>query len=313
MSGPLEDAEEVIPGLGISAIEVREGRTAKVGQGSVLRVLPTKKRRTVGPWCFVDLMRAGDVAEPPPIEIGPHPHTGLATATWLFQGSVLHSDSLGSEQLIRPGELNLMTAGRGIAHAEQGVDTEAAIGDGIMGAQMWIAQPDNTREGSSRFEHHGDLPLIELSSGTARVIVGSFDGAKSRARVDHPAIGLDVTFHDAIEIELASLFEHAVVPIDQPIKVGEVIVEPGSLALIPEGFERLRIEARDGSARLLLLGGEPLGTEIKMWWNFVARSFEELTEAWRAWKDHDDDRFGLVPSRLARVEAPTPPWIRPDR
>jgi redox-sensitive bicupin YhaK (pirin superfamily) len=310
MSGPLEDAEEVTPGLGISAIEVREGRTAIVGKIGVLRVLPTKKRRTVGPWCFVDLMRPADVAEPPPIEIGPHPHIGLATATWLFRGSVLHSDSLGSEQLIRPGELNLMTAGRGIAHAEQGIDTDAAIGDGIMGAQMWIAQPDATREGSSRFEHHGDLPTVELPSGTARVIVGSFGGGESGARVDHPAIGLDVTFRDRIELELTRGFEHGVVPIDQPVRVQDAIVEPGSLALVPDGFERLAIEVRAPSGRFLLLGGRPLGTEIKMWWNFVARTFEELTEAWRAWRDHDDDRFGPVPSGLARIEAPTPPWVR---
>src|SRR5438552_13085834 len=151
MSGPLEEVNEVSPGLGISAIEVREGRTASVGGVGVLRVLPTKRRRTVGPWCFVDLMHPEDVANPPPLEIGPHPHIGLATATWLFSGSAVHSDSLGTEQLIRPGELNLMTAGHGIAHAELGVEAPGGLGaDGIIGAQMWLAQPDATREGSSR-------------------------------------------------------------------------------------------------------------------------------------------------------------------
>src|SRR5205814_5266608 len=142
MSGPLEEVNEVSPGLGISAIEVRDGRTATVGGFGVLRVLPTKKRRTVGPWCFVDLMYPGDVVEPPPIEIGPHPHIGLATATWMFRGTVLHSDSLGTEQLIRPGELNLMTAGRGIAHAELGTEApDGTAGGGIGGAQLWLALP----------------------------------------------------------------------------------------------------------------------------------------------------------------------------
>ena len=313
MSGPLEEVNEVTPGLGIRAIEIREGRTADVGGIGVLRVLPTKKRRTVGPWCFVDLMHPGDVAEPPPIEIGPHPHIGLATATWLFRGSVVHSDSLGTEQLIRPGELNLMTAGRGIAHAELGVEAPGGVGvDGVIGAQMWLALPDATRDGSSRFVHHAELPTANLGSGEARVIVGSFDGTRSPAQLDHPAIGLDVSFRRAVDVPLQPMFEHGVVPIDQPVKVDDAIVEIGSLALVPAGFERLRIEERAGAARFLLLGGEPFGVEIKMWWNFVARTFEEITEAWRAWKDHDDDRFGPVPSRLARIEAPTPPWLGRD-
>ncbi len=313
MSGPLEEVNEVSPGLGISAIEVREGRTASVGGVGVLRVLPTKRRRTVGPWCFVDLMQPGDVLEPPPIEIGPHPHIGLATATWMFRGTVLHSDSLGTEQLIRPGELNLMTAGRGIAHAELGVEApEGIVGGGIVGAQMWLALPDATRHGPSRFEHHAELPAVELGSGRAHVIAGEFDGARSPARVDHPVLGLDVSFRGTVDVPLTPRFEHGVVPVDRPVKVEDAIVEPGSLALVPAGFEWLHIEERAGSARFLLLGGEPFGVEIKMWWNFVARTFEEITEAWRAWNERDDDRFAPVASRLTRVEAPTPPWIRGD-
>src|SRR6266498_976963 len=184
MSGPLEEVTEVTPGLGISAIEVREGRSAQVGKMGVLRVLPTKRRRTVGPWCFVDLIHPGDILEPPRLEIGPHPHIGLATATWLFRGSALHSDSLGTEQLIRPGELNLMTAGRGIAHAELGVETPGGVGvDGVMGAQMWLALPDGTRDGNSRFEHHAELPTADLGAGHARVIVGGLSGAHSPAAV----------------------------------------------------------------------------------------------------------------------------------
>jgi quercetin 2,3-dioxygenase len=312
VSGPLEEVSEVTPGLGISAIEVREGRSTIIGRMGVLRVLPTKRRRTVGPWCFVDLVRPGDVAEPPPLEIGPHPHIGLATATWLFRGTALHSDSLGTEQLVRPGQLNLMTAGHGIAHAELGVETPGGIGvEGIIGAQLWLALPDATRHGPSRFEHYSELlPTVELGSGQARVVVGAFGGARSPAQVDHPALGLEVSFHGTVEIPLAPRFEHGVVPIDQPVKVEEAIVAPGSLALVPAGYDRLRIEERGGSARLLLVGGEPFGVEIKMWWNFVARSFEEMTEAWRAWTEHDDDRFAPVPSRLARIEAPTPPWIQ---
>jgi redox-sensitive bicupin YhaK (pirin superfamily) len=307
VSGPLEGLNEG-PQPGLGDIEIKEGRTADVGGFGVLRVLPTKKRRTVGPWCFVDLMHPGDIAEPPPIEIGPHPHIGLATATWLFDGTVLHSDSLGTEQLIRPGELNLMTAGRGIAHAEQGIEAPD-VATGVLGAQMWIAQPDGPRDGAHHFEHHSDLPWVDLSNGHARVIVGSFDGIASRAGVDHPAVGVDVTFEGSTEIPLNPLFEHAVVPVDRTLKVEDALVELGALALVPAGYQSLGIEERTGSARMLIIGGEPFGTEIKMWWNFVARTLDEITDAWRAWKDHDDDRFGPVSSRLSRVEAPTPPWV----
>src|SRR5680860_170947 len=148
MSGPVE--EQTVDGadLGISTIEVKEGRTAQVGDMHVVRVLPTKKKRAVGPWCFLDLMSPDDIDQPPPIEIGPHPHIGLATVTWLFAGTALHSDSLGTEQLISPGQLNLMTSGHGLAHAELGVDPATARDTGgIMGAQMWLAQPESTRHG----------------------------------------------------------------------------------------------------------------------------------------------------------------------
>lgn len=313
MSGPLEDLSEVSPGLDISGVEVREGRVATVGRMEVLRVLPTKRRRTVGPWCFVDLAHPGDIEQPPPMEIGPHPHIGLATATWLFSGSVVHTDSLGTEQLIKPGELNLMTSGKGIAHAELGVDTEQAIGtEGIMAAQMWLALPESTRLGASHFEHHADLPNVEIGGGRGRVIAGTFMGGVSPAGIDHPAVGVDLTFNDVLDISLDPTFEHGLVPIGRRLKVDDAIVEIGSLALVPAGFTSLHIEARDGEARFLLLGGEPFGVEIKMWWNFVARTIEEITDAWRAWQDHDDDRFGPVSSPLARISAPTPPWVRQE-
>ena len=144
------------------------------------------------------------------------------------------------------------------------------------------------------------------------MVAGGFGDVRSPARMDHPAVGLDVSFRGTMDIPLQPEFEHGVVPIDQQVNVEDAIVDVGSLALVPAGYERLRIEERAGRARFLLVGGEPFGVEIKMWWNFVARTFEEMTEAWRAWRDHDDDRFAPVPSRLARVEAPTPPWLGQD-
>jgi redox-sensitive bicupin YhaK (pirin superfamily) len=313
MSGPVEETDRNTSDFGITSIEVKEGRSTRIGELGIMRVLPTKRRRTIGPWCFVDLMSPDDVERPPPLEIGPHPHIGLATVTWLFGGSVLHSDSLGTEQPIEPGELNLMTSGHGIAHAEQGIVTEApADTAGIMGVQMWLAQPDATRNGSSLFQHVEQLPEIDLDAGTARILLGEYSGETSPATFDHPVIGLDLTVRDRAAITTETGFEYGLVPIDRPMKVEDAIVEPGSLALIPPGYETLRLETREGEGRAMLLGGAPLGEEVKMWWNFVARTTEEITQAWRDWQGHNTDRFAKVPSGLPRIDAPTPPWVRSD-
>jgi len=310
MSGPVEESDRQAGDFGVSTIEVREGRHTRIGELGIMRVLPTKRHRTIGPWCFVDLMSPNDVDRPPRLEIGPHPHIGLSTVTWLFGGSVLHSDSLGTEQPIRPGELNLMTAGNGIAHAEEGIETEAtADTGGVMGVQMWLAQPDGTRKGGSGFQHHKDLPVTDLGSGSARVLLGEFGGEQSPASFDHPAVGLDVTLVDSTTVATNPEFEYGIVPIDRPVRVDDAIVEPGALALVPTGYHVLALETRGEKGRLMVLGGLPLGESIKMWWNFVARTNEEITEAWRDWQTRNDERFSAVPSRLPRIDAPRPPWL----
>lgn len=313
MSGPMDQDPDESTDVGMSTIDIKEGRETHIGATRILRVLPTKRKRTVGPWCFVDLMSADDLDNPPPLEIGPHPHIGLATVTWLFGGSVLHSDSLGTEQIISPGQLNLMTSGRGIAHAEEGVTVELPDDTGgVLGVQMWLAQPDAHRNGGSAFQHVGELPVAELNDSEAAVLIGTHGGATSPATVDHPTIGLDVRLRGSVELSLESSFEHGVVPIDRPVKVQDAIVEPGSLAVVPPGFEAIELATRSGAGRVMVLGGLPLGERIKMWWNFVARTTDELTEAWRDWQDHDDDRFATVPSQLERIEAPRPPWLKPE-
>jgi redox-sensitive bicupin YhaK (pirin superfamily) len=304
MSGPVDPTDIEAGDDPLARVEVRQGRGTTVGGLDIIRVLPTKGRRTVGPWCFVDCMAPPDFDEPEPMEVGPHPHIGLSTVTWLFEGEALHGDSLGTEQPIRPGQLNLMTAGHGIAHAELG------LVDRIQGVQMWLAQPEETRHGESRFEHHGDLPIVDLGGGTATVILGAAAGVASPARVDSDLVGIDLSMGaGSVELETDRRFEYAVVPIDTPILVGPEVVEPGWLALVPGGLEALPIEARS-DARMMVLGGVPLEDRIQMWWNFVARSKDELTEAWRDWQAGNTDRFGPVPSKLARIDAPPPPWLR---
>lgn len=303
MSGPVRPSD--VSGIEepLAAVEVLQGRTASLGGMDIARVLPTKGRRTVGAWCFVDLMIPPESDNPPPLEIGPHPHIGLSTVTWLFEGEALHGDSLGTEQLIRPGQLNLMTAGHGIAHSELGVK------GGLRGVQMWIAQPEGTRHGASRFEHHAELPWVDLGTAEAGILVGSLAGATSPVVVDTPLVGAEVRMRAGrVEIPAETSFEYGVVPVDRRVKVGEAIVEPGWLGLVPAGLDVLPLES-EGPGTVMVLGGVPLGERIQMWWNFVARTRQELTEAWRAWQAHDTDRFGPVPSQMERIEAPPPPWL----
>ena len=303
MSGPLKRPDEECEDEHLAGVEVREGRQTSVAGLDVARVLPTKGRRTVGAWCFVDLMGPVDAEQPDPMEVGPHPHIGLSTVTWLLEGEALHSDSLGTEQVIRPGQLNLMTAGHGIAHAE------LAARPPFRGAQMWVAQPEHTRHGSSTFEHHADLEQVDVDGGEALVFMGSFAGASSSARADTALVGADVTLRASSTMLPTQVgFEHAVIPLDGTVKVGPQIVEPGWLALVPAGIDELPVSGR-GAARFLLLGGEPLGEKIAMWWNFVARDQAELTAAYRDWEGRTD-RFGGVPSKLQRIDAPRPPWLR---
>jgi redox-sensitive bicupin YhaK (pirin superfamily) len=219
---------------------------------------------------------------------------------------VLHTDSLGTEQGIRPGELNLMTAGHGVAHAEEGLHTIApAETGGIMGVQMWLAQPEGTRNGPSSFHHVKDLPEVEIGSGDARILIGEYGGTSSDIGFDHPVVGLDVTRpnHDRDEPG----FECGVAR-SSSMRVEDAIVDR-VLSLVPTGYDALRLETRGGVGRVMVLGGVPFGEPIRMWWNFVARTDAEITEAWRDWQTHNEDRFGTVPSSLSRVDAPRPPWL----
>jgi redox-sensitive bicupin YhaK (pirin superfamily) len=239
-----------------------------------------------------------------PTGIGPHPHAGLHTVTWLIEGELLHRDSLGSEQVIRPGQLNLMTAGHGVSHAEEPTGRR---GGGLHGVQLWVAQPEATRHGPPAFEHHPVLPQVVVGTALATVLVGGLAGATSPARRDTPLVGLDLALRaGASEVPLERAFEHAVVVEEGAVEIDGRTVVPGHLAFLGPGRDEIRLSAA-GPARLLLLGGEALPTPIVVWWNFVGRSREELGEAGREW-NAGSERFGATTSRLARIPAPRPPW-----
>ena len=313
MSGPVR-TEDVAPTEEATApgdapeVEITASHEAQVGTLPVRRALPSRGRRTVGAWCFADHMGPVAVTEETAPEIGPHPHIGLQTVTWLVAGEMLHRDSLGSEQTIRPGQLNLMTAGRGVAHAEESTGRYRGAMHGI---QLWVAQPERTRHGDPAFEHHRQLPRVELDNGDATVLVGELDGTTSPARRDTDHIGVELALRaGTTTVPLAAGHEHAIVVLDGAVAVDDSIVSPGHLAYLGRGRDELALTARDG-VRLLVLGGAPFESPVLMWWNFVARTRDEVDQARAAWQD-DDDRFGATGSLLSRIPAPVPPWSRTD-
>lgn len=289
-------------------VEISDSRNEQVGLMQVRRALPRKGRRTVGAWCFADHMGPADVDEHSGIDIGPHPHIGLQTVTWLIDGQVLHRDSLGSEQVIEPGQLNLMTAGHGVSHAEE--HTGRYRGS-LHGIQLWVAQPDATRHGPAAFEHHAELPRADLDGGVATVLVGTFGNLTSPARHDTPLLGIDLDLRQGTTVPLRADFEHAIVVLDGAVMVDGSPVVPGQLAYLGLGRDELHLDVAERT-RAVLLGGEPFDEEILMWWNFVARSRSEIDEAHAAWSNHDE-RFGTVRSPLPPIPAKPPFWQGPPQ
>jgi redox-sensitive bicupin YhaK (pirin superfamily) len=309
VSGPV-DIEDAAPEPGTDAssgapcVEITPSHEATVGSFTVRRALPRRGRRTVGPWCFADHMGPASVTEDEGIDIGPHPHIGLQTVTWLLAGEVLHRDSLGSEQVIRPGQLNLMTAGRGVSHSEE--HTGRYRGD-LHGVQLWLAQPEATRHGEPAFAHHPELPRLELGTAEATVLAGSVGGLESPARrdTDHVGASLDLRAgRTALPVQAAH--EHAVVVLAGVVEIDGQAVGPGHLAYLGAGRDELALGAGD-RAVALLIGGVPFESPVLMWWNFVARTREEVDEAYRDWAGASG-RFGKVASPLAPIPTGPPPW-----
>jgi quercetin 2,3-dioxygenase len=225
--------------------------------------------------------------------------------TWLLAGELLHLDSLGSEQLIRPGQLNLMTAGHGVAHAEE----DPARAEEVHAVQLWVAQPAGTRDGPAAFEHHPELPHLEFDHAEATVLVGDFAGTDSPARRDTAHMGVELTLRGPETVlPLQADYEHALVVLQGRVTVAGVDVEPGVLAYLGLGRDECALRSEtEAPVRALLLGGVPFPEPILMWWNFVGRTREEVSEARRQWSA-DDGRFGHVRSSLERIEVGRPPW-----
>jgi redox-sensitive bicupin YhaK (pirin superfamily) len=293
----------------VDDVEITPSREATVAQLTVRRALPNRGRRTVGAWCFADHMGPLSLTPDRSIDVAPHPHIGLQTVTWLFSGEFLHRDSLGSEQLIRAGQLNLMSAGHGIAHSEENPGRTSGE---LHGIQLWVAQPSNTRDGSGEFAHVADPPRTSLDNATATVLVGEFADAQSTARRDSELVGVELDLHGGdTTIGLNPTFEYALIVANGEVNVATTLVRPGELAYLGIGADELRLNVSEPS-RAMLIGGAPFDERLFMWWNFVARTQEEISDAWRAWAT-GDERFGKVASPFDRIEVEPPPWTLPTR
>jgi quercetin 2,3-dioxygenase len=250
------------------------------------------------------------------MRVPPHPHTGLQTVTWLLSGEVLHQDSVGSEQLVQPGSLSLMTAGRGISHAE----TSTASSPALRGVQLWVALPDAARHMVPAFEHHHRLPVHTAAgdggSIAATVVLGRVGDAVSPATTYSPIVGADlhVAAGASGEVPLAPTFEHAVLALSDHLVVDGEPLAKGSLLYL--GCERrsVSVGSDGGPARGLLLGGEPFDEELLMWWNFVGRDHDEVEasrEEWQRAVAGEDTRFGQVAAYDgAALPAPALPATR---
>ncbi|NGN67415.1 pirin family protein [Streptomyces sp. A7024] len=297
---------------GVTAEPVRELLKAKdvqLGESTVVRrLLPNLGRRMVGAWCFVDHYGPDDIADEPGMQVPPHPHMGLQTVSWLHDGEVLHRDSLGSLQTVRPRELGLMTSGRAIAHSEESPRAHAPL---LHGAQLWVALPDAHRGVEPSFEHHAGLPVVAGGGGlSATVILGEVDGAASPGTTYTPLVGADVSLAAGTEARLPVEpdFEYAVLTMSGEAEVDGLRLAPGSMLYLGCGRRELPLRADTDSA-LMLLGGEPFAEEIVMWWNFIGRSHDDIARAREDWAS--GSRFGEVHGydgdRLAAPALPPTP------
>lgn len=268
-------------------------RARDLGGFEVRRALPSAERQMVGPFIFFDqfgpvLMQAGQG-----VNVRPHPHIGLSTVTWLFDGSIFHRDSLGSEQPISPGELNWMTAGKGIVHSERTIPEELAKPRKLFGIQSWVALPKQFEETAPAFEHVAmdRLPVLDERGIQVRVIAGSLFGAASPVKTHSDLFYADVQMAAGTALPLpADHEERGIYIAEGEIEVGGQVFETGRLLVFRPG-DAITIRARS-NARMMMLGGEPMDGPRYIWWNFVSSSKDRMEAAKDDWKQA---RFGIVP------------------
>lgn len=294
---PVETVCDTAPAPGAEVLAPREVPLGGPRALTVRRTLPQRARSLIGAWCFADHYGPDPVTGPGAMNVPPHPHTGLQTVSWLFEGEIEHRDSTGARAYVRPGQVNLMTAGAGIQHSE--VSTAATTR--LHGVQLWVALPDVSRAAAPFFEHASPEPTA-FGDAVLRVFVGSFDGGDSPVTAFSPLLGaqLDLPAGGGVALPAEAAFEYGLLVDTGMPRFGGSIIPTDHLGYLPPGQNELRIDAGDEPVRAVLLGGTPLGESIVMWWNFVGRSHEEVAafrEQWQAEVIDGGDpagRFGRV-------------------
>jgi redox-sensitive bicupin YhaK (pirin superfamily) len=299
------------PGTGEA--QVLAARDVPLGGPRAMRVrrtLPQRARSLIGAWCFADHYGPDDVSLGRGMDVAPHPHTGLQTVSWLFEGEVEHRDSLGTHALVRPGELNLMTSGHGICHSETSTPATRVL----HGVQLWVALPDSHRNGARDFQHYAP-PAVGLGAATARVFLGALAGEQSPVPTFSPLVGAEITLEPRARLRLPVEpgYEHGVLVDTGSVGMPGTRLRRTELGYLPPGSATMELANLTGDpSRILLLGGAPFEEDIVMWWNFVARSHEEIVAFHAAWEG-ESDQFGHVegyPGTPRRLPAPVLPNAR---
>ena len=303
--------------IGTGGVEVLEPREVPLGGPRALtvrRTLPQRSRSLIGPWCFADHYGPDVVDGEGGMDVPPHPHTGLQTVSWLFAGEIEHRDSTGAVALIRPGQVNLMTAGSGIQHSE--VSTAAT--STLHGVQLWLALPDAARHVPPLFEHDEPAP-VRVGDAVLRVFAGTLAGSSARVTAHSPLVAaqLDLPAGGTVELPVDPTFEHGLlVDSGRPRLLGTAIAA-SHLGVTSTGLATLRIDAGEEAMRAVLIGGAPFGEAIVMWWNFVGRSHDEVVAFRGQWESdvvargNPVGRFGALDGYPgAPLPAPALPNVR---
>jgi len=283
-------------------LEAYPNRDLSLGSLAISRALPIRDRRMIGPWCFLDRFGPLTFSDGKPMDVAPHPHMGLQTVTWLLDGEVVHDDSLGYESVLRPNGVNVMTSGAGIAHAEQTPRDHTGRLDGV---QLWVALLDAHRQMPPGFTQVTDVPGLDSPDALVRVFAGTLHGTTSPAPHYSDLVGADLTLQPrrTCALPLAPSYEHAVLVLSGDCTVDGQRLDARVLYYLGTDRSEVAFGSQDGG-RVLLIGGPPFPETILMWWNFVARTPDEIAHARDDWEQQR--RFGEVTAYAgARLAAPS--------
>lgn len=274
------------------------------GDLTIRRALPHRERRMIGAWCFLDHFGPLDLKQTNGLNVAPHPHMGLQTFTWTLQGEILHRDSLGSKQVIQPGQVNLMTAGHGISHSEESLPDTV-----LHGVQLWIALPEAERNRAGEFFHYQQIPVLQQDNVTMYLLAGEMFGKTAPTKVYSPLMGLDIHAMQETKmlLPLNPEFEYGILPLIGQVEMEGEIADLETLLYLGKGRTTAELQLSP-NARILIIGGLPFKEEVLIWWNFVGRSKDEIMQATHEW-NNQAERFGTVEGypgqRLMAPEMPS--------